>query len=83
MVTLTSAGKGNIVSCRQSRRLLECINENLSWEIENSMKGYAVLDLLLTKANELIGDVRISVCLGYSDHAMVEFTLLKDMGQTT
>ena len=39
-------------------------------------------DLLLTNASELIGDMRIRDCLGYSDHAMVEFTLLSNMKQT-
>jgi len=30
----------------------------------------------------LIGDIRIEGCLGCSDCAMVEFILLRDMGQT-
>lgn len=40
------------------------------------------LDLLLTNARELIGDIRIGSCLGYSDHGMVDFTHLRGVGQT-
>ena len=57
-----------MANCRQSKKLLECIEDNF-------------LDLLLTNANELIGDTRIGGCLGCSDHAMVEFTLQRDMRQ--
>ena len=58
-----------MASCRQSKKLLECIEDNF-------------LDLLLTNANELIGDTRIGGCLGCSDHAMVELMLQRDMRQT-
>jgi len=49
----------------------------LSQEIDSCTR-----DLLLTNASELIGDMRIRDCLGYSDHEMVELTLLRDMAQT-
>lgn len=41
-----------------------------------------MLDPLLTSPTELSDDIRIAVCLGCSDHAVVEFTLLRDRGQT-
>lgn len=41
----------------------------------------AMLDLLFTSAIELIGDIKTRGCLGCSDLAVVEFTLLGDMGQ--
>lgn len=43
-----------------------------------------VLDLLLTNAFEMIGDIRYGGCLGCSDHAIVEFTIssLSNMRQT-
>lgn len=41
----------------------------------------AVLDLLLARANELIDDIRIGGCLGCTNHEVVVFTLLRDMGQ--
>ena len=41
-----------------------------------------MLDLFLNNANELIGDIRIGGCLGCSENAVMEFTLLRNMGQT-
>jgi len=38
--------------------------------------------MLLTNANEMIGDIWMRGCLGCSDHAMVEFMLLRDMRQS-
>ena len=53
------------ICCRQSRRLLECIQDNfLSQVIDGLTRGYAVLDLLLTHINEPIGDISIGGCLG-------------------
>jgi len=40
-----------------------------------------ILDLLVTNARELIGDVNTGGSLGCSDHALVEFAVLRDMGQ--
>jgi len=75
--------RSSTVSCRQSRRLLECTEDNfMSQVIDGPTRGDGILDLLLTNANELIGDIRIGSCLGCSDHAMVEFTHPRDMGQT-
>jgi len=37
--------------------------------------------LLLTNGNELISDIRDGCCLCCNDCAMVEFTLLRDIGQ--
>ena len=74
--------KNSTASCRQSRRLLECTEDNfLSQVIDGPTRGDAILDLLLTNANELIGDIRIGGCLGCSDHAMVEFTLRRALRQ--
>ena len=36
---------------------------------------------MVTNANELTCDVRIGGSLGCSDHALVEFAVLRDMGQ--
>jgi len=36
---------------------------------------------MLTSASELIGGVKIGGSLGCSDHALVEFTVLRDMGK--
>ena len=40
------------------------------------------MDLLLTSACKMTGDIRIGGCLGYSDNAMLEFVLWRDMRQT-
>jgi len=38
---------------------------------------------MLTSTSELIGDIKIRSSLGCSDHALVEFTLLRDMGKAS
>ncbi|KAK4806906.1 hypothetical protein QYF61_012627 [Mycteria americana] len=74
--------KSSTASCRQSRRLLQCIEDNfLSQVIDSPTRGDAIPDLLATNASELIGDVKIGGSLGCSDHAPVEFAVLRDMGQ--
>ena len=40
----------------------------------------AILDLLVTNASELIANVKIEGSLSYSDHALVDSEVLKDMG---
>lgn len=56
--------KSSIVSCRQSRRLLDCIRDKfLSQAIDSCTRKDAVLDLLLTSSSELIDDIRIGGCL--------------------
>ena len=40
-----------------------------------------MLDLLLTKVSELIGDIRTGSCLVSSYREMMEFTLLRDIRQ--
>lgn len=45
-------------------------------------KGEALLDLLLTDAEELIRQVKIGGSLGCSNHALVEFLILRNMGLT-
>lgn len=55
------------VRCRQSRRLLARDN--------------ALLDPLVTNARQLIGNIKIRGNLHCSDHALVEFAILRNMGQ--
>ncbi|GAB0203009.1 hypothetical protein GRJ2_002766500 [Grus japonensis] len=44
--------KSSTVSCRQSSRLLECIERNfLSQIIDSLIRGDVILDLMVTKAN--------------------------------
>lgn len=43
---------------------------------------YDLHDLVFTSASKLVGDVRIGGYLGYSDHVIVQFMLLRDARQT-
>jgi len=61
--------KNIMVKCRQPRRLLDCIEDNYrSQVIDSPSRADAVLDLLLSKASELIGDIRTGSCLVCTDH---------------
>ena len=71
-----------MVSCRQSRRLLECIKDHfLSQVIDSPTRGDALLDLLVTNVSELNSESEIGGILDCSDHALMEFAILRDMGQ--
>ena len=57
-------------SGRQSRRFLESVEDNLLVQaIDGPTQGEALLDLVLTIAEECIREVKIEGSLGYSDHA--------------
>ncbi|PKU34748.1 ubiquitin carboxyl-terminal hydrolase 4 [Limosa lapponica baueri] len=74
--------KSSMVSYRQSRRLLECVEDNcIGQVIDSPTKGDAILDLLVTNASELISDIKTGGSLGCSDYALVEFAVLRDMSQ--
>ena len=63
---------------RQSRRFLESVEDNfLVQVIDGPTRGEALLDLVLTNAEESIREVKIGGSLGCSDHALVEFVILK------
>jgi len=70
----------SIASCGQSRRLLECMEDNFLSQVMDTRAG-AILDLIVTSASEVISDVKIGGSLGFSDHTLVEFTVLKHMGK--
>lgn len=67
---------------QQSRRLPECTEDNiLSQVIDSPTRGDEILDLMVTNTSELIGDIKIGGSLGCSNHALVEFAVLRDMGR--
>ena len=67
---------------RQSRRLLERIEDNfLSQVIDSPTRRDVLLDLLITNVSELIRRVKIGGSLGCSDYALVEFSVLRVIGQ--
>jgi len=72
--------KSSTERCGQCRRCLECIEDNfLNQVIDTATRGNAILDLMLTNASDLIGDIKTGDSLGCSDHALVGFRVLRDM----
>jgi len=72
----------SMASCRQSSRLLECVEDNcLCQIIDSPTRGYAILDLLVTNASEIISDIKIGGSLGCNNHTLVELTVVRDMSQ--
>ena len=62
---------------KQSRRFLECMEDNFLMQlVREPTGGAAPLDLLFTNREGLVGDVEVGGCLGQSDHDMVEFSIL-------
>jgi len=52
----------------------------LSQVIDSRAGGDVILDLLDTNASELISGVQTGGSLGFSDHTLVKFTVLRDTG---
>ncbi|XP_027758991.1 chromodomain-helicase-DNA-binding protein 1-like [Empidonax traillii] len=50
----------------------------LSQLVSEPTRGGAPLDLLVTNTEGLVGDVVVGGCLGYSDHEMMEFSMLRE-----
>ncbi|GAB0203608.1 hypothetical protein GRJ2_002826400 [Grus japonensis] len=70
--------RDNAAERKQSRKLLECVDDNFLFQvIEEPTRRGAVLDLVLTNKEGLVGDVKLKVSLGCSDHEMVEFKILR------
>jgi len=64
----------------QSRRFLECVEDNfLTHLVSESARGGASLDLLLTNREGLVGDVVVGGRLGLSNHEMIEFSVLGEI----
>ncbi|KAK4810454.1 LOW QUALITY PROTEIN: hypothetical protein QYF61_004234 [Mycteria americana] len=73
--------KSGTANCKQSRKLLECVQDNFLVQVmESPTRGEALLDLLLAKVEELTGEVKIGGSLGCSDRALVEFSILRGTG---
>ncbi|GAB0182454.1 mitochondrial enolase superfamily member 1 [Grus japonensis] len=70
--------RDNTAERKQSRKFLECVDDNFLLQvIEESMRRGAMLDLILTNKEGLVGDVKLEGSLGCSDHEMVEFKILR------
>ncbi|GAB0205044.1 mitochondrial enolase superfamily member 1 [Grus japonensis] len=70
--------KDNSKGHKRSRRFLECVDGNFLLQvIEEPMRRSAMLDLILTNKEGLVGNVKLKDSLGCSDHEMVEFKILR------
>ncbi|GAB0208867.1 mitochondrial enolase superfamily member 1 [Grus japonensis] len=70
--------RDNTAERKQSRKFLECVDDNcLLQVIEEPTRRGAMLDLILTNKEGLVGDVKLKGSLGCSDHEMVEFRILR------
>ncbi|PKU48868.1 rna-directed dna polymerase from mobile element jockey-like [Limosa lapponica baueri] len=56
-------------------------NTMLEQVIDRPTREDAILDLLVTNTSELISDIKIGGSLGCSDHSLVDFAVLRDMGK--
>ena len=66
----------NLAQKKQSRRFLECMEDNFLMQlIRAPTRGAAPLDLLFTNREGLVGDVEVRGCPGQSNHDMVEFSI--------
>ena len=67
---------------RQSRRFLESYQVQLPGPGNGPTRGEALLDLVLTNAEESVREVKIGGSLGRSEHALVESVLWKNASLT-
>jgi len=68
--------KYNTAERKQSRRFLQCVKDNfLTQLVSEPTRGSALLDLLFTHREGLVGDVVVRGCLGLSDHEMIGFSV--------
>jgi len=70
--------RDNTAGHRQARRFLECTDDHFLLQvIEEPMTRGAMLDLVLTNKEGLVGNVKVKGRLGCSDHKMVHFKILR------
>jgi len=66
--------KYNTAERKQSRRFPKCVEDNFLMPlVREPTRGGALLDLLFTNREGLVGDVVVGDCLGFSDHEIIEF----------
>ena len=70
--------KYNTAQRKQSERFLECVEDSfLTQLVQEPTRGGALLGLLFTNSEGLVGDVKAGDCLGQSNHETVEFHFLE------
>ncbi|RMC09666.1 hypothetical protein DUI87_13452 [Hirundo rustica rustica] len=74
----------NTAEKRQSRKFLECMEDNfLSQMVGEPTRGETMLDLLFVNRDGLVGDVVVGGCLGQSDHEIIEFSIFGEVRRNT
>ncbi|GAB0206109.1 hypothetical protein GRJ2_003076500 [Grus japonensis] len=71
--------RDNAAERKQSRKFLECVNDNFLLQVieESTTRRGTMLDLSLTNKEGLVRDVKLKGSLDCSDHEMVEFRILR------
>ncbi|GAB0183727.1 hypothetical protein GRJ2_000838000 [Grus japonensis] len=73
-----TCSRDNTAEHMQSRNFLECVSDNFLLQvIEEPTRRSAMLDLVPTNKEGLVGNVKLKGSLGCSDHEMVEFRILR------
>ncbi|PKU41567.1 hypothetical protein llap_8142 [Limosa lapponica baueri] len=68
----------------QSRRFLQCIDENfLTWVVEEPTRREELLELVLANEEGLVEDINVGGSLCCSDHEKTEFRIVGSMCKTT
>ncbi|RMC20151.1 hypothetical protein DUI87_00997 [Hirundo rustica rustica] len=74
----------NTAEKRQSRKFLECMEDNfLSQLVGEPTRGRTMLDLLFANRDGLVGDVVVGGRLGQSDHEIIEFSIFGEIRRNT
>jgi len=70
--------RDNTAGHQRLKKFLERVDGNLLFQIvQEPMRRGAMLDLVLTNKERLMSDEKLKGSLGYSDHEMVEFKVLR------
>ncbi|PKU36680.1 adaptin ear-binding coat-associated protein 1 [Limosa lapponica baueri] len=74
--------KYNTAEKEQSRRFLECVEDNfLTQLVSEPTRESTLMDLLLVNREGLMGDVKVQGRLGQSDHDIIELSILAEARQ--
>ena len=76
--------KYNIAQRKQTKKFLECVEDSLLTQlVQEPTRGGALLDLLFTNREGLIGDVKVGDCLAQRNYEIVEFSILGNVRRVT
>lgn len=71
--------ENNMRACNKYRRFLECVDQNFLVQVlDKPTKAEALLDLMLTSAEQTIKEVKTGVSLDCSDHILIEFVISRN-----